>query len=142
MQVVVDTSVLMAAAIRDSRVREVLLRPGIDWAVPLEARSECWEHVGEIADAMGGSVEDAQRVLRIVFDRVTLVEVPPHCPERVTALEVIGARDASDAAFVALALRIGSPGIWSLDQDFDEIPGIVRLDTAAARRLAEAAPLR
>lgn len=129
LRIVVDTSVLYAAAIRDSRVRSLLMRPGVEWAAPPSARRELLEHADEIAEEMRASREDASKFLEKLLGVVDEVAIGPDDPEAETARRLIGGRDPTDIPFVALALRISALGVWSLDRDFDAIPGVRRLST-------------
>jgi predicted nucleic acid-binding protein len=141
-QIVVDASVLVAALMKPARVRGLFLRPGIEWVAPTTVRSEILANVPTPARALRLSVPMTHTALEHLLAHVTFVPVSAHEPAFLTATGLIGRRDASDVPVVAVALRVGSLGIWSLDHDFDGIRGLPRLSTAAIARLLElVAPL-
>jgi predicted nucleic acid-binding protein len=128
--VVVDTSVIFAAAARASRVRQVLLLRGIEWIAPPAAALEIRAHIGEVAAIARLDGESMARLIDELLARIIEVPLNREDPEMAMARQLIGGRDPSDIEFVAAAIKFGAAGIWSLDKDFDSIAGIRRLTTA------------
>mgnify|MGYP001134305648 FL=1 len=58
MKLVIDTSVLIAALMKDSAVRELLLNPFFEFYVPEYCIEEIERHVSEISERSGLSVEN------------------------------------------------------------------------------------
>jgi len=139
-RIVVDTSVLIAAMMKSSRVRQTYLAFfAAEWLIPHVARAEAERHLPRIAAATNRSVDEARRALGILLDRAVLVEVSAGDHEYALASELIGRRDPSDVEFVAACLKTGALGIWSLDDDFDGIEGVPRFTTAGVAKLLELA---
>ena len=140
MRIVVDTSVLVAALMKSSRVRQVYLAfLSAEWIVPHAAKDEVERHVARIASLSKRSAAETREALGLLLDRAVFVEVLPSDPEYDFAAELIGRRDPSDIVFVAACLKAGALGIWSLDRDFDGIEGVPRFTTAGVARLLELA---
>lgn len=137
LELVVDASVLVAAFLRAARVRKILMRPGIQWVAPRSVREEIRAKAPVFAKTLGVSEALAVEALDLLLERVAFREVDPREPAYVAALRGIGHRDPSDVPVLALALRLESVGIWSLDKDFDGIAGMPRLTTAAVERIID-----
>ena len=137
MKVVVDTSVLFAATLRDARVRRVLLTLGVEWITPSHAREELLEHLPEIAVGLRLAHAQAEETVGWILRAVAEVAITPDDPEFAVAHALIASRDPSDVPFLAAALKHEALGIWSLDKDFDAIPAVPRLTTASVARLLE-----
>ena len=130
-----DTSVLYAATIRRGRVRSAFLRPGIDWVAPAATATELRRHVAEIAKELRATRAKAAEAVETLLAKLGEVQVNRTDPEFRRALSMMKGRDPSDAPFVAAALKVRALGIWSLDHDFDHLPGVPRFTTAAIRQL-------
>jgi predicted nucleic acid-binding protein len=135
LQIVVDTSVLYAATIARGSVRSAFLRPGIEWLAPPTTAAELRGHVGKIAKELHRSRSESLEVVETLLSHLTEVEVRKSDPEFRRAESMLRGRDLSDAPFVAVALKVRALGIWSLDKDFDRLPGVPRFTTAAIRQL-------
>ena len=137
MFVIVDTSVVYAAVLRDSRVRGTILRFGIEWAAPPLLREEVRRALPDIVAKARRPRAEVEEVIDTVLAQLGEVDVSRNDPEYAVALELIGSRDESDVEFVAAALKYDAIGVWSLDKDFDGIAGVPRLTTASVERLIE-----
>lgn len=135
MRIVVDTSVLYAAALRRGSVRRVFLRPGIEWLAAPATGRELRAHTAEIAEAVGCSHADASELIETLLGHLTEVRVRASDPEFHRAVAMVGKRDVSDAPFVAAAIKVGAIGIWSLDKDFDGLGAVPRFTTSTVLRL-------
>ncbi len=140
MRIVVDTSVLVAATMKSSRVRQVYLAfLSAEWLIPHAATAEIERHLPRIAAISKRSVDETREAIGLLLDRAAFVEVSSRDPEHALAKELIGRRDPTDVDFVAACLKTGALGIWSLDRDFDGIDGVPRFTTAGVAKLLELA---
>jgi len=135
LRIVVDTSVLYAAAIRRGSVRRAFLRPGIEWVVPPATARELRAHAAEIAKELHRPRAEALEVITTLLAHVTEVQVRANDPEFRHAVALLMNRDISDAPFLAAALKVGAIGIWSLDKDFDGLFEVPRFTTSSVERL-------
>lgn len=70
MKFVVDASVLIAALMKKSTVRELLLNPLFEFYVPEHCIEEVEKHVDEISDRSGLNVESVYLLLGVLLASV------------------------------------------------------------------------
>ena len=118
MKLVVDTSILFAALLKKSAVRELLLNPFFEFYVPEFCIEEVEKHVDEIVDRSGLALENVYLLVSVLLASVQVVpteRILKRCKE---SERVIGKIDRDDVPFVALALSFPNDGIWSEDTHF------------------------
>jgi len=124
MRLVLDTNVLIAALIRDSLTREILLLPGFEFLLPEYALEELRRHRGKIARHARLKPEEVDLLLSLLMESVTVVASERIASHLKAAEALIGAADPDDVPFVALALAESNDGVWSNDRAFEGLPGI------------------
>jgi predicted nucleic acid-binding protein len=136
-RIVVDTSVLIAALMKPSRVRYVYLAFfSAEWVIPRAAEAEAERNIERIAARAGVDEANIREVLGVLMRRATLVDIGATDAQYTVAGRLIGPRDPSDVPFVAACLKTQALGIWTLDNDFSGIDGVPRFTTAGVARLA------
>ncbi len=130
MRLILDTNVLIAALMKDSLTREILLFPGFELLLPEYALEEITKHRTKIARHARLRGEEIDLLLTILLESISVVPKEEIRSHMQAAEELIGGVDPNDVPFVALALARENDGIWSNDQAFDGIPGIRRWTTA------------
>jgi len=124
MRLILDTNILIAALIKDSITRRILLLPGLEFLLPVFALDELATHRSKIVRATRLKGDELDLLLTLLLTSVTIVpfeRIAPYLPEADT---LIGAIDPNDVPFVALALAEEHEGIWSNDRAFERLPGI------------------
>lgn len=113
MKVVIDTNVLVSAALRDRGPERVILfvaeHPEFEWVVSAEVLQEYREVLARPKFALPGDL--LQRWLRLLDSRTSLVEVQK-------GLEF--PRDRKDARFLACAISAAADFLVTGDRDFEE----------------------
>ncbi len=130
MRLVLDTNILIAALIKDSVTRRILLLPDLEFLLPAFALDELAKHRGKIVRFARLKGDELDLLLTLLLMSVTIVpfeRIAPYLPEADT---LIGAIDPDDVPFVALALAEDHDGIWSNDRAFESLPGIQCWTTA------------
>jgi len=117
-KLVVDSSVLIAALMRDSAVRELLLNPFFEFYVPEHCIEEIEKHVSEISKRSGLSVKNVYLLLGVLLASVQVVPLEEIMGKMEDAEKIIGEIDAGDVPFIALALSFPNDGIWTEDRHF------------------------
>jgi predicted nucleic acid-binding protein len=117
-KLVVDTSVLIAALMKDSAVRELLLNPFFEFYVPEHCIEEIEKHMGEIAKRSGLIVENVYLLLGILLTSVQVVPKERILERMKEAEQIMGKIDMDDTPFIALALSFPNDGVWSEDRHF------------------------
>ena len=118
MKLVVDTGVLIAALMKDSAVRELLLNPLFEFYVPEHCIEEIEKHMGEIAKRSGLIVENVYLLLGILLTSVQVVPKERILERMKEAEQIMGKIDMDDTPFIALALSFPNDGVWSEDRHF------------------------
>ena len=131
MNVVVDASVVIAALMKDGRVRRVLLNPPEDvvFHAPSMLDEEVRSCIPDIVIRTGKPHAEVESLIGDLLQQLIFVPVALLEPRYDDAMRLSKAADAQDdAAYVAVALVLDAP-VWTLDDDFDRIGGIRRLRT-------------
>lgn len=118
MKLVVDTSILFAALLKKSAVRELLLNSLFEFYVPEFGIEEIEKHVEEIVDRSGLSAENVYLLLGVLLASIQVVPAERILKKYREAEKIMGKIDRDDVPFVALALSFPNDGIWSEDKHF------------------------
>ena len=139
LKVVVDTNKVIAALLREGRVRRVLLHPGLELLLPEYVLEEIKEHREEIVqkvpeEALDLLLEKLYRKIRVV----SVKEVSERTLQQ--ALKIAGGFDPDDYPFIAVSLRFDAP-IWTNDKNLIkhglESKEYTAIDTWAVEKLLE-----
>ena len=124
MKLVIDTNVLIAALLKDSVTRELLLSPSMEFLLPEFALEEIKAHGSALSRRSGLTLEEIDLILSVLLERVSIVRASQIKPYMKRADRIVGDKDPLDAPFVALALATSNDGIWSNDRHFAGIKEI------------------
>jgi len=135
-RVVVDASVLVAAALADGSTRRTLFSlQNLDLYVPSFIDIELQKQVRRIATRSGTSREIVQALVHGLLARVTIVPREGCASTLDLARQLVKRAGAEgDEDYVALALRLGAP-IWTYDLDFQRVVGVRTVSRQAVERL-------
>ena len=124
MRLVLDTNILIAALIKDSITRRILLLPDLEFLLPAFALDELARHRAKIVRAARLKGDELDLLLTLLLTSVAVVPYERIAPYLSDADALIGTIDPDDVPFVALALAEEHNGIWSNDRAFEGLPGI------------------
>jgi predicted nucleic acid-binding protein len=124
MRLVIDTSILISALLKDSVTRQILLFSSIDFLLPEYAFEEIEKHKDNVSIRSGLSRGEIEIVLSLIIENITIIPASKLKPCMEKAHKIIGSIDPFDVPFVALALSIDNDGIWSNDKHFKNLKGI------------------
>ena len=115
LKVVVDTNKVIAALLREGRVRRVLLHPGLEVLLPKYVLEEIREHREEIVqkvpkEALDLLLAKLSRKARVVSVKEVSVRILQQ------ALKIAKGFDLDDYPFIAVSLGFDAP-IWTNDKD-------------------------
>ncbi len=119
MKLVLDTNILVAALIKDSVTREILLHPEMEYFVPEFAFQEIEKITTEILHKSKLSDEKFQLLIESLKSNLLIVP-ETDIKHREEAARVMDSIDPKDAIFIALALSVRNDGIWSEDKHFEK----------------------
>ncbi len=139
LKVVVDTNKIIAALLREGRVRRVLLHPGLELLLPKYVLEEIKEHREEIVQKVPEEALDL--LLEKLSTKIRVVSVE-EVSERTLqqALKIAGGFDPDDYPFIAVSLGFDAP-IWTNDKNLIkhglESKEYTAIDTWAVEKLLE-----
>ena len=134
----VDANVLIAAVLRDSTTRKLIVLGGMELHAPRYLSEEVEAHWEELTARSGLPPAALRAALRTL--RGYLIEHGPeeYGQELEKAEAMLQDVDVQDAPYVALALAIGADGVWSEDRALTRVRGLRVVRTAdLVRRAAE-----
>src|SRR2546427_1374787 len=129
-------NILIAALLRDSTTRRVVVLGGHDLHVPEYLFDEIEIHRDELAKRSGQTTDALEEALRILRGHVTEHEEADYVDELGKAGSLLGGRDPKDTPYVALALALQADGIWTEDRGLVSLGGLAVYRTSDIVRLA------
>ena len=128
MKLVVDTNRIIAALLKESTSRKILLNTEIEFICPDHALSEIREHKEELTKKAGITGEEFETVISLLFERITIHPKQEYSNLITQAQELI--KDKDDAPFLALCIASKPDGIWTDDKHFSEQNKIKVINTS------------
>jgi len=118
MRLAVDTNRIIAALVKDSASRKILLSDKFDFLTIEITKQEIEEHRQELLDKTRLTDEQLNLALSLLFSRIFVVSDIVVESKMDQAKKIMDALDPDDTPFVALALAVENDGIWSDDKHF------------------------
>jgi predicted nucleic acid-binding protein len=106
MKLIVDTNRIIAALIRDSASRKILLSDKFDFLTVGITKSEIEEHKQELLEKANLTEEQFNIVFSLLFSRIFVVSDIVIESKMSEAKEIMDKIDPSDTPFIALALAV------------------------------------
>lgn len=119
MKIVIDTNVLIAAIIKNSLTRRILLFSGYKFYLPEYAFDEFLKYEATILQKAKLPFEHYREVLGTLLVSIHVVRPPEYNSYLKEAEYLFGAIDQGDVPFLAAALALDAV-IWSEDKDFEK----------------------
>ena len=119
MKFVVDTSRIIAALIKYSTCRNILLSNKCEFLTVNFAESEIAEHKQEIVEKAGITESEFEEVLSLLMSHIKIISDLVLVSKMNEAEKIMRAIDPADVSFIAAALAVDCEGIWTEDKHFD-----------------------
>jgi len=119
MRLVIDSSSIISAVIRDSSSRNIIFLSGIKFYAVQEAEDEVAKYKNEILNKAGISEEEYNRIIKDLFKKFKIINKEVIQTRLKEAEGIIGKIDIADVPFIAAALALKC-GIWSDDKHFQK----------------------
>ena len=120
MKLVIDTNRLIAALLKSSANREIILSEKIEFYSPEYMIKEIEKHRKYLMNKSKLNKEDFNFLLLTLLEKVTLVPFKEFQEKYKDAVKIMSNIDINDSAFIALGLALKADGIWTEDKDFYE----------------------
>jgi predicted nucleic acid-binding protein len=130
LRLVVNSDRIIAALIKDSKSREIMLSGKFELVTIDFAISEIREYEEEILQKAHLSKSQLESVLSILFSKIFLTNDLVVRGKMNEAKKIMDEIDPDDTPFIALALAIENEGIWTEDKHFEEQKAVRTWKTA------------
>jgi len=120
LRLVVDTSIIFAAILRDSTTRRILLSAPIEFFAPEYCFEEIREHLDEICKRNGLPVEVNMEIIQILRRHIHMIRWNDLLTSLEDAERIMANIDPDDSIFLAATLAIHCDGLWTEDLHFQE----------------------
>lgn len=128
MKIVIDTNIFIAAIIKPSSIRQLLVEAPIQLLFPEVILSEINEHKTLILKKSGLNPNEFETVKTTLLRYVEIIPKKTIKPFYKQALEIIGSIDPDDAPFIATCLA-NDAILWSDDKNLKKQKAIKVLNT-------------
>lgn len=124
MRLVIDANIVIAALMRDSSVRRLLLLGGHELHAPAYLFEEVESHWQELQPRSKLSTESLREVLGILKEHINEHAASDYEARFEEARAILSDGDADDTPYVALALALVADGVWSEDRGLTTREGL------------------
>ncbi len=115
MNLVIDTNIFIAALLKDSKIRELIVNSHCNLLVPELIYQEIEEHKEELINKSGLSEEEFNNLISLLNKYLTIIPNEKLANYQKEAETIIGAIDKDDIPIMAASLSNNNCPIWSDD---------------------------
>jgi predicted nucleic acid-binding protein len=120
MKLVIDTNRLVAALIKSSVTREIILSDKFELYSPNYILTEINKNRDFLIKKANIKAIDFEEILVTLLDHIHLIPFEEFKSRYLEALKIMNGIDPDDTAFLALGLSLKVNGIWTEDNHFRE----------------------
>ncbi len=131
---VVDANIVIAALLKDSKTRQIIVSGKFELASPDYLLEELEKNKNYITKKAKISIEEFQIVTTLLLRHIKIIPHEEYKDKLVQAKKDIS-NDVNDVAYVACYLSFNCEGIWTNDFDFENKEGIKTFNTAHLLKL-------
>ncbi len=128
MILIVDTNVIISAALRQSITQDILFNKSFQFYTPEFVRQEIEEHTQELLEKSNYSLDEFTSILSLLFSKITIVPESEYMPYKEVVLKF--SPDKDDWPFLALAKHLNA-GLWSYDSDLKLRQNLIKVYTTS-----------
>ncbi len=128
MKLVLDTNIFIAAIIKDSSVRHLIIKSPLPLLFPEVILTEIDKHTPELLKKSKLSPADFEKVKSVLLEYVEVIPTSTIKPYARKAAQIISEIDPNDAAFIATCLAYNAT-LWSDDKDLKKQNEVAVLNT-------------
>ena len=118
MKIVIDSNRVIAALIKDSTTREILLDKNFQFFAPEYIKNEIEKYRSEIINKANINEEEFDILVSLIFESITII--PQNEYQKFFDILKEEIRDPKDIAYLAVCPYINADGIWTHDPHFKE----------------------
>ena len=118
MRLVIDSNRVIAALLKDSTSREILLHEEFNFYAPDYLQAEIQRYKAYLSEKVKQPESQIDAMLHLLIAEITLVPYGEFKGEMQRAIAIMGDIDEKDVPFMAVGLGIAADGIWTEDKHF------------------------
>ena len=120
MKLIDDTNRIIAALIKDSTSRKILLSDEFEFLTVAVIKKEIEKYKQDILQRAKITEEEFRKIYSKLFSKIFIVEDTVIGSKFDEAKKIMDKIDPKDTPFLALALAVENDGIWSDDTHFEK----------------------
>jgi predicted nucleic acid-binding protein len=120
LRLVINSDRVIAALIKDSKCRQIILSDNFEFLTIDFTLSEIQEHKEELLGKTGLSEAEFNAILAILLGKILIVSDLVVRAKMNQARIIMDKIDPDDAPFIALAMATDNDGIWTEDRHFEK----------------------
>lgn len=136
MRIVIDANMIIAALVRDSKAREIIMSDKFEFASPDFILDEIHKYEDEICEKSGMSKIEFELLMALIFQKISIITADYYEAHKEDAKEIMK-EDVKDVPYVACYLALKCDGIWTNDPDFEGKEELRIFSTAKLLKLME-----
>jgi len=118
MKIVVDTNMIIAALVKDSKAREIIMNSKLEFLSPDFVLDEIYKYEDYICEKAGLSKEEFELLMALIFQKITIIPSYDYESYKEKAKEIMK-EDVKDVPYVACYFALKCDGIWTNDPDYE-----------------------
>ncbi len=118
MKIVIDTNMIIAALVKNSMAREIIMSGKFEFVSPDFVLDEIYKYEDYICEKAGLTGTEFELLMALIFQNIDIVPASDYMPYEENA-KVIMKDDIKDIPYVACYLSLKCDGIWTNDTDFE-----------------------
>jgi predicted nucleic acid-binding protein len=123
MKLVIDANSVIAALLKDSKARAIIVGGAIELISPDHIKGEIDKHLDYITEKAEISREDLEVLISLLFRNIEIVPYPEYKQE-ISEAERIMKADPEDVPYVACYIALRCDGIWTNDTHYLNKPRV------------------
>lgn len=128
MRIVIDANMVIAALVKDSKSRKIIVNRSFEFISPDFLLGEINKHGNYICEKSGLSKEEFELLILLLLEHIKIILASEYEESIDTAKEIMK-EDAKDVPYVACYMALKCDGIWTNDTDYDNKNHIKALKT-------------
>ena len=111
MRIVIDANMVIAALVRDSKAREIIMSDKFDFVSPDFVLDEIYKYEDEICEKAGLSKIEFELLMALIFQKISIINADYYETYKENAKNIMK-EDVKDVPYVACYLALKCDGIW------------------------------
>ena len=129
MKLVIDTNIVISALIKDGNTREIIVSGKFELVSPDFVLEETYKYEGYICEKAGLTKDEFELLMALIFQKITVVPSNEYEARKGTAKKIMK-QDIKDVPYVACYLALKCDGIWTNDDDYEDVKEIEVVSTS------------